>query len=197
MNSRLRRPTGDRSSSSAPGTRSFGVYRQAVNPSSHSFSLPSLPTSLHTADRVDRDGSGSIDVGELEQLLNLAGVYPTAAELDILYRRFDKDADGSISFEEFIGAMVEDWEEQELEEEFTEIREIFSLLDKDGSRRLSVEELKALMGKLGVADVDDRVVLKLYEGMKQTGIRGESIDDGVSLDEFAAFLLSQDDQGRR
>lgn len=143
--------------------------------------------------RVDKDGSGTIDVGELENLLNLAGLYPTAAELDVLYKRFDKDADGSISFEEFIEAMVEDWEEQEIEEEFAEIRELFSQLDKDGSGRLSVDELKNLIRILGVevrGDMEGRVVEKLFQGMTRTGSRAEGDEgDGVSIDQFAAFLL--------
>lgn len=115
---------------------------------------------------------------------------------DIMYKKFDKDSDGSISFEEFIEAMVEDWEEQELEEEFREIRELFSLLDKDGSRHLSVGELKALIRMLGVdlkSDVEDRVVDKLFDGMKRTGVASAE-EDGVTIDQFAAFLLAQDEE---
>ena len=114
-----------------------------------------------------------------------------------MYKKFDKDSDGSISFEEFIEAMVEDWEEQELEEEFREIRELFSLLDKDGSRHLSVGELKALIRMLGVdlkSDVEDRVVDKLFDGMKGTGVASAEEDLGVTIDQFAAFLLAQDEE---
>ncbi len=52
--------------------------------------------------RVDKDGSGTIELDELEYLLNLAGVYPTAAEMDVLYTRFDLDRDGEISLPEFL-----------------------------------------------------------------------------------------------
>ena len=124
-------------------------------------------------------------------------VPPPLRSQDIMYKKFDKDSDGSISFEEFIEAMVEDWEEQELEEEFREIRELFSLLDKDGSRHLSVGELKALIRMLGVdlkSDVEDRVVYKLFDGMKRTGVASAEEDLGVTIDQFAAFLLAQDEE---
>ncbi len=62
--------------------------------------------------RVDKSGRGAIQLDELEYLLNLAGVYPTAAEMDALYKRFDLDGDGEISLAEFIEVLVDDWEEQ-------------------------------------------------------------------------------------
>ena len=143
--------------------------------------------------QVDKDGSGSIDLSELEYLLNLAGLYPSAAELDVLYQRFDRDKDGRISFEEFMEAMVDDWEEQEMEEEFQEIRELFTQLDKDGSQRLSVDELKDLIRRLGIdlkgGDMEDRVVEKLFRLMKGTR-GGEFSTQGVTIDELATFLLT-------
>lgn len=145
--------------------------------------------------RVDKDGSGTIELDELQYLLNLAGVYPTAAEMDILYKRFDLDRDGEVSLAEFLEVMVDDWEEQEIEEEFREVQELFTRLDKDGSQRLDVKELKELIRLLGVnlkgGEIEDRIVEKLYRKMKSTGVvgGGDSVD-GVSLDEFAAFLVA-------
>lgn len=142
--------------------------------------------------RVDKDGSGTIELDELQYLLNLAGVYPTAAEMDVLYKRFDLDRDGAVSLAEFLEVMVDDWEEQEIEEEFKEVRELFTRLDKDGSQLLDVKELKELIRLLGVnlkrGDVEDRIVEKLYWKMKRTCVVG--LHEGVSLDEFAAFLVA-------
>ena len=160
--------------------------------------------------RVDKDGSGTIDIGELENLLNQAAIYPSPAELDILYKRMDKDKDGEISFDEFYDAMVADFEEQEMEEEFKAMKDIFALADKDGSQRLTVKELKAFLRMLGVSistpGLEDAVVGKLYDRMKEMGgdaARGTGSDskasrgsgsreEGVSIDEFAAFLLQHD-----
>ena len=90
--------------------------------------------------------------------------------------------------------MVDDWEEQELEEEFQEVRELFTRLDKDGSQRLDVEELKELIRLLGVnlkrGVVEDRIVERLYWKMKKTGAVAGDTHRGVSLDEFAAFLVA-------
>jgi Ca2+-binding EF-hand superfamily protein len=148
--------------------------------------------------RVDKDGSGTIDISELERLLSQAGVYPSPAELDILYKRMDRDLDGEISFDEFYAAIVDDFAEQELEEEFTEIRELFSLVDKDGSQRLTQEELKMFIRLLGVSiktpEMEASVVTRLYNRMKGAAATNITTDqDGVSIDEFASFLLKVDD----
>lgn len=131
----------------------------------------------------DRDGTGTIDREELEQCLNSVGIHPTPAEMDALYSSMDTDGDGKIDFAEFMDAMVGEFEEQELEEELKDVRDMFALVDTDGSGRLSPEELKNAIRAMGV-HVDDDVCLHLFREMAR-----ENPDLGVTFDEFAVFLL--------
>ena len=51
--------------------------------------------------RFDRDGSGSIDVGELAGMLEALGMEPDDDELDAAIERLDTDESGRISWDEF------------------------------------------------------------------------------------------------
>jgi calmodulin len=133
----------------------------------------------------DRDGTGSIDRYELEQCLHSVGIHPTPAEMDALYSSMDQDNDGTIDFVEFLNAMIGTFEEQELEEELSQLRDMFALVDRDGSGRLSPEELQDAIQALGV-NVDHDVCLQLFRDMGQ-----KNPELGVSLDEFAMFLLRE------
>lgn len=133
----------------------------------------------------DRDGTGSIDRDELEQCLHAVGIHPTPAEMDVLYTSMDTNQDGKIDFAEFLDAMVGNFEEQEMEEELKQVRDMFALVDKDGSGRLSPEELQGAIQALGVT-VEYDVCLQLFREMAQ-----DHPELGVSFDDFAMFLLRE------
>ncbi|CAE6435012.1 unnamed protein product [Rhizoctonia solani] len=52
-------------------------------------------------DRFDKDGSGSIERGELGKAVALLGDQLTDQELTMIMREVDTDRDGRVSFEEF------------------------------------------------------------------------------------------------
>ncbi|GAB1521059.1 EF-hand 1, calcium-binding site protein [Rhizoctonia solani] len=52
-------------------------------------------------DRFDKDGSGSIERGELGKAVALLGDQLTDQELAMIMREVDADGDGRVSFEEF------------------------------------------------------------------------------------------------
>eukprot|EP00775_Hariotina_reticulata_P011618 gene11618-11762_t len=52
-------------------------------------------------DSIDKDGSGAIDVDELQYALSVLGVNKTAAEVQELMESVDKDGSGELDFEEF------------------------------------------------------------------------------------------------
>lgn len=131
----------------------------------------------------DKDSDGTIGRSELESCLNASGLHPTAAEMDQLYKMMDTDGNGVISFEEFIRVMVDEFEMEEMEEELKEIRELFVMVDKDGSGRLTPDELKRAIAAMGLR-VQMDVCQRLYSKMAR-----QNPDAGVSFDEFATFLL--------
>ncbi len=50
----------------------------------------------------DRDGNGSIDFGEFEELLDGLGAQMSRPEARIGFHEIDTDADGQITFSEFV-----------------------------------------------------------------------------------------------
>ncbi|KAJ1304976.1 hypothetical protein OPQ81_000019 [Rhizoctonia solani] len=57
-------------------------------------------------DRFDKDGSGSIEKGELRRAVTLLGDKLTDQELATIMREVDTDGDGRVSFEEFTRVRV-------------------------------------------------------------------------------------------
>ena len=67
----------------------------------------SNPTPLHPRffRRLDRDGSRSLDVGELQWGLAELGLVLDAAEMEGVCRRWDRDGSGTLDLEEFLRAL--------------------------------------------------------------------------------------------
>uniref|UniRef100_A0A7S1CVA2 EF-hand domain-containing protein n=1 Tax=Picochlorum oklahomense TaxID=249345 RepID=A0A7S1CVA2_9CHLO len=149
----------------------------------------------------DTDGSGTIAKDELQACLNKMGVHPTPAELDHLYQSMDKDGDGVITFQEFLTVMTDEFEEAELEHELEEMKQFFTMMDKDGSGRLSPEELKNAISAMGVSIRDDECRYLCQQMIMKGGQPLSSPDDqeggevpqGISFNDFATFLLKYED----
>lgn len=90
----------------------------------------------------DRDGSGTIAKHELQACLHTMGVHPTPAEFDYLYQSMDTDGDGVVNFQEFLTVMTDEFEEAQLEHELEEMKQFFTMMDKDGSGKLSPKEVR-------------------------------------------------------
>ncbi|ACO66830.1 predicted protein, partial [Micromonas commoda] len=55
--------------------------------------------------QFDQDGSGTIDIMELRQVMRHPKDQLTEEEIDAFAAEMDKDGDGEISYDEFIAAM--------------------------------------------------------------------------------------------
>lgn len=55
--------------------------------------------------RLDKDGSRSLDAGELRQGLAQLGLEVDKAEAEALCRRWDRDGSGTLDLEEFLQAL--------------------------------------------------------------------------------------------
>ena len=55
---------------------------------------------------VDKDGSGSISVEELHELMQMLGMTVTLDEVNVMVEEIDENNDGEIQFEEFVAVMA-------------------------------------------------------------------------------------------
>jgi hypothetical protein len=108
------------------------------------------------------------------------GQKPTRAQLEAMVREIDADGDGAIDFPEFLTMMLRKMNEGDPERE---LRDVFTVFDKDQSGTISADELKSVMKVIGE---------KLTEQEIEDAIRlADTTGDGeVDYDEFIAFVLS-------
>jgi len=88
---------------------------------------------------IDKNGDGNITMKELKDGLN--GV-KNKEELLAIMEGADTDSSGSINYTEFIAATME--QNMYLKEE--NLRNAFKMFDKDGSGKISIEEMKNALG---------------------------------------------------
>jgi calmodulin len=95
----------------------------------------------------DADGDGTIDSGELDNILKDLGTPSTAAELAELLAAVDRDGNGVIDFEEFCVMMAmrgPAGQQAEMDPE-DEMRNVFRSLDKDGDGLIGPEDLEQVV----------------------------------------------------
>uniref|UniRef100_A0A1I8IIP7 Calmodulin n=1 Tax=Macrostomum lignano TaxID=282301 RepID=A0A1I8IIP7_9PLAT len=56
--------------------------------------------------RYDHDGSGTIDIAELSDIMTSMGLHVREDDLDVLIRQVDEDRSGNLDFLEFLNLMV-------------------------------------------------------------------------------------------
>ncbi|CAK0832624.1 unnamed protein product, partial [Prorocentrum cordatum] len=99
--------------------------------------------------KFDIDGSGQIDRGELESLLENFGIVPMRHILDEVLNEVDEDGSGNVGLDEFRKVFeILRMREGFSKEEFSELTELFDKLDLDGSGEMDIRELTVLLGYL-------------------------------------------------
>jgi calcium-dependent protein kinase len=125
---------------------------------------------------IDKNGDGNITLKELKDGLN--GV-KNKEELLAIMEGADTDSSGSINYTEFIAATME--QKMYLKEE--NLRNAFKMFDKDGSGKISIEEMKNALG----AELNDQT-----EDEDQWNQMIQEVDtdgDGeIDFEEFIAMM---------
>lgn len=67
--------------------------------------LTSTGTIVRACKRADFNGNGQLDRKEFDECLRSAGVFLPAADVSLLFRRFDITGDGNVSYDEFLRAL--------------------------------------------------------------------------------------------
>lgn len=92
--------------------------------------------------------SGTIESHELKLVLANLGEIVTDEELEQMIKKLDKDGDGEIDFEEFVGLMKRRAKERNERDPEEELRDAFNIFDADGSGFIDRNEVRLLMKKL-------------------------------------------------
>lgn len=111
-------------------------------------------------DLFDTDGSGAIDVRELETAMKALGFEPTEEEMHNVISAADDDfgleeGAGEIEFEEFLLMMKQKMLDHEPKDTFVKA---FNLIDKDHTGQITPENLKVAMIDIGDKSTDEEIV---------------------------------------
>lgn len=121
---------------------------------------PHQMVEINTAFRkFDKDGDGHIQPKEIVKVMKNVGTILTTEQAEKLIEGVDKDGNGMIEFDEFVGIMAQ----RMVRTDDDEIDQAFSLLD-DGSGSVSVSKIKSILCEMGSSrlsseEVDDMVKL--------------------------------------
>ena len=137
---------------------------------------PGAPQELREVfDLFDTDGSGGIDATELKAAMKALGFTDTTkAHVQEMMSGVDKDANGHIDFDEFLGMMTSKMSSRE---PGADMLKAFKLMDIDEKGVLGVKDLKRVALQLGesVTDEDVKTMIELATG---------SPDGEVTLEQF-------------
>ena len=110
----------------------------------------------------DKDGDGTITIDELDVVMRSLGRNTTREDLQKMIDEVDEDGSGEIEFDEFLSLMQKKLAESNGKDE---MREAFSVFDRDKGGTISASELKHVMNNLGEQVTDEEVAenKNLYE----------------------------------
>ncbi|XP_075523706.1 calmodulin-like protein 3 [Primulina tabacum] len=95
----------------------------------------------------DRNGDGRITKEELNESLENMGILIPDKELSLMIEKIDVNLDGCVDIDEF-GNLYQNIVDERHEEE--DMREAFDVFDRDRDGFISVDELKYILGSLGL-----------------------------------------------
>ena len=140
---------------------------------------------VKTLQVMDDDGSRSLSRPEFKQGMETFGVPLSTEELDVAFKAFDTNGDGSISISEFLRALRGAMNKRRLDL----VREAFRKIDLDGSGVVTFGELCTIYGK----NLSDHPLIKSGERTPEEVLRefisgwDKNHDGRVSIDEFVAY----------
>ncbi|CAH2057552.1 unnamed protein product [Thlaspi arvense] len=129
--------------------------------------------------KFDADGSGTISLTELIDVLKALGSYTSDDEVKRMMEEIDTDHDGLINWEEFSSFCKSSDEDSSRAEE--DLKEAFDLYDQDKDGNISSTELHQILNRLGEkCSVQD--CTKMIQSVDSDG------DGFVSFQEFKIMM---------
>jgi len=133
----------------------------------------------------DEDKSGTIDAGELYNLLKSLGQQIEPAEAERLILEMDTGNDGHVNFDEFCAVMAVD-DDAPVSNPKHLADEMFQMLDKDNSGAITLREFRDFLQQLPINLNEDDVDSMLHD------IFGDDDDASITLMEFEHFLTRKE-----
>merc|ERR1712038_2197508 len=120
--------------------------------------------------KADKNNDGKLTPEEWKQVLNSSGVPTTMQEVDEFFQRMDRDYDGRLSFEEFMG-------------EESQIEKLFKNMDKNGDGFVTKQEFMTICKNL----TDERVRVA-FDKFDTSG------DDRLDYREFCEMINKREEE---
>ena len=134
-------------------------------------------------DLFDSDKSGEIDTSELKQALNNLGIDAKNQTLQNMINDIDKNASGTIDFDEFIEMMTAKMSDKDTREDLEKVFRLF-IGDDDKADKIELKHLRRVAKELNENMSDD----ELQEMIN----RADTDNDGkVSFEEFYAIMTKK------
>lgn len=130
----------------------------------------------------DKDGDGSITTTELGTVMRSLGQNPSEEALRQMINEVDADGSGTIDFAEFLTLMARKIKTKDSQ---AEIIEAFKVFDKDGSGKISAEELRTVMHSLGEKLSDQEV----NEMIREADTNGDGVRSFTSSNLFYSMSV--------
>lgn len=128
---------------------------------------------------IDKNGDGNITMKELKDGLK---DFKNKDELLAIMEGADTDASGTINYTEFIAATME--QNMYLKEE--NLRNAFRMFDKDGSGKISIDEMKQALGAGNEDQTEDED--EWQQLIQEVDIDG---DGEIDFEEFISMMRKQ------
>ncbi|XP_051144513.1 probable calcium-binding protein CML15 [Andrographis paniculata] len=130
--------------------------------------------------RFDMDRDGSLTHLELAALLRSLGLKPSGEQVHRLLANIDANDNGAVEFEELVGAILPDLNEQVLVNQ-EQLMEVFRSFDRDGNGYITAAELAGQMAKIG----RPLTYRELSDMMREADANGDGV---ISFAEFANVM---------
>jgi centrin-1 len=126
-------------------SKDAGAAGQAAKPQAK-LSEEQLAELKEAFSLIDQDGSGAIELKELQVAMKAVGVTLRKEELNALFAQADSDHSGTITFEEFAEMMAGRMSHKDSEEE---LNRAFDLFDTNRTGRIALADLARVARELG------------------------------------------------
>jgi len=137
--------------------------------------------------KIDQDNSGQINLAELRAAIEKTG-QKSGESINNAIANIDVDGDGSISYEEFLAAVIE----RQLIHRQNKVWWAFCEYDQDSDGKITVEELKKALTEQGVSkdgETTKETNEKVASYIAEYDLNGDGV---IDYEEFMKMLLPKD-----